>query len=145
MARLAAGHVSQTKHGVHIVKYMMKAFFAFALVAASEPGAAAQSVDSIASRFQGEWNANIADCGTGDNDSVLEIQANRISYWESEGLVKAVVVRGQYQLALIVEFTGEGETWLSTAQFELSPDQDKLISKYPSGDFVRFRCPREKK
>lgn len=93
-------------------------------------------------QFLGGWNAAVADCGAGNNDSVLEIKANHISFWESDGPIKAIVVHGQYEVALIAELSGEGETWLTTAQFKLSPGKDKLVSTSISGtEFVRYRCP----
>ena len=123
----------------------MKLSLSLALMAAGIPVLAAEPVNSIPAQFLGEWNAVIADCGTGNNDSVLKIKANHISYWESDGPIKAVVVHGRYEVALIAELSGEGQTWLTTAQFKLSPGQDKLVSTtVPGSDFVRYRCPRSR-
>lgn len=103
---------------------------------------AAELVPAIPTQFRGEWNTDLSVCGTGDNESALSIKANSIEFYESDGPLKAIVVHGRYEVALIAELSGEGETWLATHEFRLSPGMDKLIADYGSGDeYVRFRCP----
>jgi len=120
----------------------MKFLLASALLAISGSSAASEPAESMPVQFIGEWNAVVADCGTGNNDSVLEIEADHISYWESDGPIRAIVAHGRYEVALIAELSGEGETWLTTAQFKLSPREDKLVStSIPGREFVRYRCP----
>lgn len=104
--------------------------------------AAADLVPSVPKQFRGEWNQVLSSCGSGDHESALRIDANTIEFYESEGPIKAVVVHGRYELALIAELSGEGETWLATHQFHLSPGMDKLIVGHGSDDeYVRYRCP----
>ena len=123
----------------------MRTTTAFLLLAASIQATAAEVVDDVPEQFLGEWNSVIADCGTGNNDSVLRIERNHIYFWESDGPIKSIVAHGQYEIALITELTGEGQTWLSTAQFKLSPGKDKLIfTSIPGEEFVRYRCPSGK-
>jgi hypothetical protein len=93
-------------------------------------------------QYLGEWNANLSDCGIRQNDSTLRIKKNQIIYYESNGLIKALVSRGRHEIALILELTGEGEAWIATEHFKLSPDEDKLIST--EDEFVRYRCPSTK-
>ena len=120
----------------------MKSLWISALLAFGGSIAAAEPADSMPAQFVGEWNSVVADCGTGNNDSVLEIKPKHISYWESDGPIKAIVVHGRYEVALIAELSGEGQTWLTTAQFKLSPGEDKLIATdIPGREFVRYRCP----
>lgn len=108
--------------------------------------AAADVVPSVPSQFIGEWNARIADCGTGDNDSALRIRKSQIEYHESDGPIKAVVSHGRYEIALILELSGEGQTWIATEHFKLSPGEDTLTSINQPGDgFVRYRCPSDSK
>ena len=122
---------------------IMKSLLALAFLAVSGSAAASEPAEAMPAQFIGEWNAVVADCGTGNNDSVLEIKSSHISYWESDGPIKAIVVHGRYEVALIVELSGEGQTWLTTAQFKLSPGGDKLVSTSdPGNEFVRYRCPR---
>ena len=123
----------------------MRTTTAFLLLAASIQATAADVVDDVPEQFLGEWNSVIADCGTGANDSVLRIERNHIYFWESDGPIKSVVVHGMYEIAMITELSGEGETWLSADQFRLSPGKDQLIfTSIPGEEFVRYRCPSSK-
>ena len=120
----------------------MKGYVATALFCICWSAAASEAVQDVPAQFVGEWNSNVADCGTGNNDSALELRKDRITYYESEGPLRAIVVDGPYELALIAELSGEGETWMATAQFRLSPDESRLTSiNIPGHEFIRYRCP----
>ncbi len=102
---------------------------------------AADRQAAIPARFQGEWNTELEHCGTGLNDSRLRISANRIRFYESGGPVVAVVTQGEFDVALISELSGEGETWLSYNYFRLSADHTYLTDVSNSNsNFVRYRC-----
>lgn len=121
----------------------MKTLLLLAIIAAGGSAVASESVDSMPDLFIGEWNADVADCGIGRNDSILKIDANTISYWESVGFMQAIVVQGRREVALIADMSGEGEEWLATAHFKLSEAGDELVSMDErGGEFVRYRCPR---
>jgi hypothetical protein len=121
----------------------MKTLLMLAIIAAGGSAMASESVDSMPDQFIGEWNADVADCGIGRNDSILKIDANTISYWESVGFMQAIVVQGRREVALIADMAGEGEEWLATAHFKLSEAGDELVSMDErGGEFVRYRCPR---
>lgn len=112
-----------------------------AALAISFPLAASNAASVVPQQFRGEWHADASRCGDGEDESFLFIRAHSITFYESAGSVKATVVRKQ-ELALILELSGEGETWLTTAQFELSPDTDTLTSSTVPGEpYVRHRCP----
>ena len=112
------------------------------IVGIAHPAMAAEVMEGVPTQFLGGWNSVLAHCGTSQNDSSLRIESDHIYFWESDGPILAVVVQGQHELAIIVELSGEGQTWLSTAQFKLSPAKDKLIyASIPGEDFVRHRCP----
>ena len=106
---------------------------------------AAESQRTVPPRFQGEWNSNLEDCGTDLNDSRLRISANRIRFYESGGPTKAVVTQGAFDLALISELSGEGETWLSYNLFRLSEDHTYMTDVTGESKFVRYRCPKNSK
>lgn len=97
-------------------------------------------------RFQGDWNIKMEDCGTGDNDSALSIDAHWIRYYESGGPIRAVIVRGN-SVALIAELTSavdEKETWDAPIKLELSANGAVLTDKTSSADdhpMVRYKCP----
>ncbi|WP_027081516.1 hypothetical protein [Luteimonas mephitis] len=121
----------------------MKTLLLLAIIAAGGSAMASESVESMPDQFIGEWNADVADCGIGRNDSVLKVDANTISYWESVGFIQAIVVQGRREVALIADMAGEGEEWLATAHFKLSEAGDELVSvDERGGEFVRYRCPR---
>jgi hypothetical protein len=112
------------------------------MIGMASPATAAEVMDSVPAQFLGGWNSVLAHCGTSQNDSSLRIESDHIYFWESDGPILAVVAQGQHEMAIIVELSGEGQTWLRTAQFKLSPAKDKLIYTSTLGDeFVRFRCP----
>ena len=107
--------------------------------------AAADLVPAVPRQFVGEWNARLIDCGTGDNDSTLRIRTNQIAYYESDGPIVATVSHGRYEIAMILELSGEGQTWIATEHFKLSPSGDTLTSVNQPGDgFVRYRCPAKR-
>ena len=46
------------------------------------------------------------------------------------------------EVAMIAEMTGDGMSWLTTAQFRLSGDGQQLIAPGRLGsEIVRYRCP----
>lgn len=57
-------------------------------------------------RLVGQWAGSPDSCGSDTDDLTLRIARNHITYWESNGPIKAVVVRGDTEIALM----GEGET-----------------------------------
>jgi hypothetical protein len=97
---------------------------------------------AVPDRFIGHWAGSPDYCGSDADDLILRIAPHHITYWESDGPIKAVVVRGDTEIALISELSGEGETWLATAQFTLSPDGNQLMDNttVPGTELVRYKC-----
>ena len=110
------------------------------------PVPAAEQQRAIPDRFLGEWNHNLKDCGTDRGDSTLRLTADHIRFHESGGPVRAVVTQGDSDLALIVELSGEGTSWLAFEHFKLSADRSSLadVTDSDSG-LVRYRCPKRSK
>lgn len=106
------------------------------------PVLAVTSGATVPDRFVGYWAGSPESCGSDTDDLVLRIAPRHISYWDSEGPIKAVVVHGDVEIALISELSGEGETWLSTAKFKLSKDGRTLIDSatLPGHEVVRYKC-----
>lgn len=103
--------------------------------AASPPAGPAADARTIPARFRGEWNRVPADCGTGNNDSRLRIEAKRLRFHESSGDVLAVHGEGR-TITVRARYTGEGETWEDARSFTLSEDGRTL-----SADGIeRTRC-----
>lgn len=103
---------------------------------------AASDISHVPDRFTGQWAGSPDSCGSDADDMILRISPNHIAYWESDGPIKAIVLRGDNEIALISELSGEGETWLSTAKFTLSQDRRRLIdsASVPGKEFVRYKC-----
>ena len=106
------------------------------------PAVAGSSMSTVPDRFVGRWAGSPDSCGSDADDLTLRIGPRHITYWESDGPIKAVVVRGDTEIALISELSGEGETWLSTALFTLSRDGSQLIDNttVPGKELVRYKC-----
>ena len=98
----------------------------------------------IPERFRGEWNQNLAWCGTGIGHARFRLDADRIRFYESGGPVLAVVTRGTSDLAVIADMAGEGNQWLGLMQFRLSADGACLTEVNAAYDApVRCRCPSD--
>lgn len=121
----------------------MKTAFVITALFLSLPALAGSAGATVPDRFVGHWAGSPESCRSDADDLVLRIAHHRISYWESEGPIKAVVVRGDTEIALISELSGEGETWLSTAKFKLSRDGRRLVddTTVPGQAVVRYKCP----
>lgn len=106
---------------------------------------AAERQEAVPARFAGEWVADLKRCGTDRDDSRLRLDADRVRFRESGGPIRAVVARGESEIALIAELSGEGETWLACHRFRLSADRDRLIDATGEAELVRYRCPKSSK
>ena len=115
------------------------------MVLCAGAAAAAERRETVPARFVGEWVADLKRCGTDRDDSRLRLDADRIRFGESGGPIRAVVTRGELELALIAELSGEGETWLACHRFRLSADHGQLIDATGEAEFARYRCPKRAK
>jgi hypothetical protein len=99
--------------------------------------------DIIPEAFRGVWNAD-GICRKGEpDDSKLTITARELRYYESGGSVISVAVRDTRKIAVKAKFGGEGETWIDTEEFRLSPNGDSLTAIFRNGtSFMRRRCKR---
>lgn len=109
--------------------------------------APSQPLFEIPLEFRGEYNANLNDCGTGNNDSKLRISWDRLRFWESSGKLKELLRLPDGSVVISAEMSGEGEKWMSVYQLRLSEEGKKLSVIHPqTADldqiaFDRFRCP----
>lgn len=120
----------------------MRSVIALSLLLLSPPLTASEVVTAVPAQFLGNWGSSPG-CVADPDDLSLRIGRNQITYYESSGPLKAIVVRGRNEIALIAELSGEGETWLATARFKVSPDGGRLIDSttVPGRETVRYRCP----
>ena len=97
--------------------------------------------DTVPAAFRGEWNLDLAACGTGLNDSRLVIGEREIQFYESRGEVTATRAEGADQVAIEASMAGEGETWVDSRVFRLSRDGQTLTEVSDSHGLARRRCP----
>lgn len=90
--------------------------------------------------FQGVWQADLEQCGSQVSETRLEISPKQIQFYESQGPIQEVVSDGQTTLKVKVELSGEGETWLTEREFQLSDDQNTLTAIGGDTPLVRYRC-----
>ena len=121
----------------------MRLAAAISALLVSASASAGSDLPRVPEQYIGQWAGNPEACGSDADDLTLRLSADRIAYWESEGLILASVSRGARELALIIELSGEGETSLVTAKFELSADGQQLVDSttIPGESVVRHRCP----
>ena len=117
----------------------MKLTVVLVVLLLSMPLSASERVTAVPTQFIGKWGSNRANCGKPADDLALRIQDGRISYIDSSGPLKAIVTNGRFDLALIIELSGEGQTWLAIEQFSLSKDGTTLTDQLPPKT-VRYRC-----
>ena len=92
-------------------------------------------------QFQGKWSQ---DCSDEDSTSVLEIAPSTISYYESEGPIRAFAQRGDLEVATISELSGEGESWLSLSKFRLANGNKTLLDVTNDSEpsYSRDKCEK---
>lgn len=113
----------------------------------SLPAVPAQLQPEVPSRFLGHWGGSPAGCADpGADDLVLRISAKQFQFWESDGRVLAVATDGELELAVLLEFSSESETWLEAKQFRLSNDRQSLTDvtgRKKVSARIRCRTPNE--
>ncbi len=112
---------------------------AAALLALSLAPAPARSDTAIPAAFRGVWMRDCADPAAAE--SWLRLEADHVSFYESAGPVLAAVRRNDTP-ALIVELSGEGETWLEGMRWRLQPGADgpRLVDGALDQPLSRERC-----
>ncbi len=122
--------------GIHVMRCI-------AIIAAllAIPSNAAEIHDVVPDQFLGTWAASAAQCASTLTESKLVISGKRIAFYASEGPILSVVSDGALELALILELSGEGQTWVETKQFRLSEDRRTLTDVTGrSQTATRIRC-----
>ena len=121
---------------------MMRRWVFFGLLCVNSVMAAEQQ-KTVPESFRGEWHSDLKNCTSKTDDTVLKISAKQIQFHESSGVIKAIVTQGASNMALIVEMTGEGESWLDYKHFNLSADHHSLTDiTDDEHQFIRYKCPK---
>ena len=116
------------------------------LLAALAVSIGGQAIDErfIPDPWIGEWNEKLEDCGTGNNDSRLRIEQDRVRFYEGGGLVRGAFLRGPFEILIVLDMSGEGQTWIDSHHFVMSASGN-YISTAGDDPMVRYRCPNEAK
>ncbi len=81
----------------------------------------------IPAAFQGEWNANPADCAAHPpTTGRLLVQLNQLEFWETTSAVEMVDRRSDREIVVTSEAYSEGETFMQTKTLRLSADDWSL-------------------
>ena len=98
--------------------------------------------NSIPEKFLGNWASKMEHCGK-SHDQNLQIGPTSLEFWESTGTPISIVIKNQNEIALIVDFTGEGDEWIVFVHFKISEDGNHLadiINTYAGNGFSRIKC-----
>ncbi len=102
---------------------------------------AAEIPKTVPKQFQGTWAATAQQCAAPVSESKLVISDQRLAFYESDGPIRDIDFDGKSELVLVVELSGEGETWLATVKFRLSEDRKTLIDVTDRHQtMTRVRC-----
>jgi len=96
---------------------------------------------TIPAEFQGEWNEDLKDCGTGLALTRLRVTPREVRFHESLGKV-VMASRRQNVVTLLLDMSGEGEEWQTTMTFTLTPDGNAMTTNGPPA-LTRRRCPAQ--
>lgn len=92
---------------------------------------------AIPANFTGEWNEDLATCGSALNDSKLVISPDQLSFYESDGFVKSVRLNNPRSVTVSANYTGEGQNWTKTITLNLSRSERELTID----GYTRYKCP----
>jgi len=89
--------------------------------------------------FQGEWNADLAACGSGASETRLIITGRDLRFYESRQTIVSSSQSSDNEISLQTMATGEGQMWTDSFRFRLSADGGSLTDV--ASGLVRRRCP----
>ncbi|MCP9221352.1 hypothetical protein MKP08_01130 [Erythrobacter sp. LQ02-29] len=81
--------------------------------------------DTIPQKYRGVWDYSGGNCHPA-SDLRMEVGPRTITYYESQGTVKAVKPGGKDGIIVVLAMAGEGEQWTTTQRLDLSADGKTL-------------------
>lgn len=106
---------------------------------AAETSALTGAIDAIPVEWQGVWAGR--DGCTRSATMRLRVAADRLIFYEAEGLASEIERRAPREIALKLAMSGEGETWDRRAVLSLSEDGERLTRTEAGLDAVTYtRC-----
>jgi hypothetical protein len=110
-----------------------------------EASAGPEDAASIPRRFRGRWGLVPADCDPrrDDNKGLMQVTAQKLSFYESRAIPSAVKRAGPDTIAVSLAFSGEGQTWTEAARFTLRQNGRILVRAGGEGGPLRYtRCEK---
>ena len=89
--------------------------------------------------FRGRWDASAAACAGRRGEMRLEVEADRLRFYESEARIQAVRAATGESVEVDLAFEGEGQRWTDTRRLRLLPD-GRLSVETSEGSAERVRC-----
>lgn len=110
---------------------------------ASEPTASEASATGAIDAIPVEWHGTWAGRDGCARSATMRIRvaADRLTFYESEGLASEIDRRSPREIAMKLAMSGEGETWTRRAVLSLSEDGERLTRTEAGMDPVTYtRC-----
>jgi len=95
-------------------------------VRVTPPGEAAAAVRTVPAAYRGRWAGSAAACAREGDDMRLQVTADSLVFYESEGHVTRVDSLPGDRLRVTASYSGEGESWTRTSTLALSGGGDVL-------------------
>ena len=98
--------------------------------------------NSIPEKFWGKWASQMENCDKNHIQN-LQIGATSLEFSKSSGTPVSVVLKNQKELALIVDFSGDGNEWIGFVHVKISGDGSSLAdikNSYAGNGFARVKC-----
>jgi len=106
------------------------------------PMRAERQFDEIPETFLGVWDYARGSCMP-SSDLRMEIEPQRITFYESVGEVTEVTPRGEDAVAVELDMEGEGENWENTLLLTLS-DDGRTLTPSDGGEAADDPLPRKR-
>ena len=98
------------------------------------------TTSTIPVEYYGVWGVP-GDAGCeDDSDSRMQVHAQKLTFWESEGVVSGVTSATNGGIDVTVDMSGEGDTWSAKYNLRLS-GASLLVSEDGASPLDRTRCP----
>ena len=98
---------------------------------------------ALPKEFQGYWGITPDDCELANTAATgrINIDADRIRFWESRARVVDVVDRSTYAVTVDLRFTGEGQTWQKRSEWKLEGGSTAMVRTDAGAAPIRYqRC-----
>ena len=114
------------------------------LIGYGSASAAADYLTEMPTQWRGTWAEDLADCSKQEQLTTITITADAMRFYESGGHIRGAFERGRFEIMVVMDMSGEGQTWLSSMHFTAASDF-QYIQSVPliadSPKLTLYRCP----